>query len=198
MRHGSVGQPGTSWYRDPDGDEPPVHDNVSQAFALDVAPSMPRGWIRPVPMAALRARAARLCLRGLWCLPAGSLVLRWVDAAEGRGRVCGDWTRCGHATGCVETNGCGSWGQGGLACWRCRSCCRAARCLVVDGPRSEAHDRSAQDNHNDQATVATSSKPKTATATTLALLKTGDSNWITATFTLLFPGIVFLGAAYYC
>ena len=88
--------------------------------------------------------------------------------------------------------------QGGLACWRCRSCCRAARCLVVDGPRSEAHERSAQDNHNDQATVATSSKPKTATATTLALLKTGDNNWITATFTLLFPGIVFLGAAYYC
>ena len=70
--------------------------------------------------------------------------------------------------------------------------------MVVDGPRSEAHDRSAQDNHNDQATVATSSKPKTATATTLALLKTGDNNWITATFTLLFPGIVFLGAAYYC
>ena len=88
--------------------------------------------------------------------------------------------------------------QGGLACWRCRSCCRAARCLVVDGPRSEAHERSAQDNHNDQATVVTSSKPKTATATTLALLKTGDNNWITATFTLLFPGIVFLGAAYYC
>lgn len=48
--------------------------------------------------------------------------------------------------------------QGGLACWRCRSCCRAARCLVVDGPRSEAHERSAQDNHNDQATVATSSQ----------------------------------------
>lgn len=89
-----------------------MHDNVSQAFALDVAPSMPRGWIRPVPMAALRARAARLCMRGLWCLPAGSLVLRWVDAAEGRGRVCGDWTRCGNATGCVETNGCGSWVAG--------------------------------------------------------------------------------------
>ena len=73
--------------------------------------------------------------------------------------------------------------QGGLACWRCRSCCRAARCLVVDGPRSEAHERSAQDNHNDQATVATSSKPKTATATTLALLKTGDTTGLLLPFT---------------
>ena len=37
--------------------------------------SMPRGSMRLMPMAASRARAARLCLRGLWRLQAGSLVL---------------------------------------------------------------------------------------------------------------------------
>lgn len=38
-------------------------------------PSTPRGLMRPVPMAALRARAGRLCPRGLWRLPVGPLVL---------------------------------------------------------------------------------------------------------------------------
>lgn len=40
-----------------------------------VFPSTPRGLMRPVPMAALRARAGRLCPRGLWRLPVGPLVL---------------------------------------------------------------------------------------------------------------------------
>lgn len=31
---------------------------------------------------------------------------------RGRGRACGDWTRCGHATGCVETDGCDAWVAG--------------------------------------------------------------------------------------
>lgn len=38
-------------------------------------PSMPRGSMRQVPMAVLRAWAGRLCLRGLWRLPAEPLVL---------------------------------------------------------------------------------------------------------------------------
>lgn len=37
--------------------------------------SMPRGSMRPVPMAALRARAGRLCPHGLWRLLVGPLVL---------------------------------------------------------------------------------------------------------------------------
>ena len=38
-------------------------------------PSTPRGLMRPVPTAALRARAGRLCPRALWRLPVGLLVL---------------------------------------------------------------------------------------------------------------------------
>lgn len=38
-------------------------------------PSTPRGSMRPAPTAALRARAGHLCLRALWRLLAGSLVL---------------------------------------------------------------------------------------------------------------------------
>lgn len=38
-------------------------------------PSTPRGSMRPAPTAALRARAVRLCPRGLWRLLAGPLVL---------------------------------------------------------------------------------------------------------------------------
>lgn len=38
-------------------------------------PSTPLGLMRPVPKAALRARAGRLCPHGLWRLPAGPLVL---------------------------------------------------------------------------------------------------------------------------
>ena len=41
-------------------------------------------------------------------------------------------------------------------------------------------------------------KPKAATATTVALPKTGDSNWIAASFTLLLLGLGLLGAAYRC
>jgi LPXTG-motif cell wall-anchored protein len=49
-----------------------------------------------------------------------------------------------------------------------------------------------------KTTVSTSSKPKAATATTVALPKTGDSNWIAASFTLLLLGLGLLGAAYRC
>ena len=45
-------------------------------------------------------------------------------------------------------------------------------------------------------TVSTSSKPKTATAATSALPKTGDSNWIAASVALFLLGTVLLGAAY--
>lgn len=87
MRHGSVGQPGTSRYRDPDGDEPPVHDNVSQAFALDVAPSMPRGWIRPVPIGSV-ARTGGSLVSARFVVPSGG-----VFGAE-VGRCCrGPWPR---------------------------------------------------------------------------------------------------------
>ena len=49
-----------------------------------------------------------------------------------------------------------------------------------------------------KTTVSTSSRPKTATATTAALPKTADSNWIAASFTLLLLGLGLLGAAYRC
>ena len=42
------------------------------------------------------------------------------------------------------------------------------------------------------------SKPKTATATTAALPKTGDNCWIAASVTLFLLGTVLLGAAYRC
>ena len=49
-----------------------------------------------------------------------------------------------------------------------------------------------------KTTVAKVSKPKAATATTAALPKTGDTNWIAASFTLLLLGLGHLGAAYRC
>ena len=49
-----------------------------------------------------------------------------------------------------------------------------------------------------KATVAKVSKPKAVTAATVALPKTGDSNWIAASFTLLLLGLGLLGAAYRC
>ena len=49
-----------------------------------------------------------------------------------------------------------------------------------------------------KTTVSTPSKPTPATATTSALPKTGDSNWIAASFTLLLLGLGLLGAAYRC
>ena len=49
-----------------------------------------------------------------------------------------------------------------------------------------------------KTTVAKTTKPKAATATTVALPKTGDSNWIAASFTLLLLGLGLLGAAYRC
>ena len=49
-----------------------------------------------------------------------------------------------------------------------------------------------------KTTVAKVPKPKAATATTVALPKTGDSNWIAASFTLLLLGLGLLGAAYRC
>ena len=47
-------------------------------------------------------------------------------------------------------------------------------------------------------TGAKVSKPKTATATTAALPKTGDSNWIAASLTLFILGTALLAAAYHC
>ena len=47
-----------------------------------------------------------------------------------------------------------------------------------------------------KTTVAKASKPKAATATTAALPKTGDSNWIVVSFTLLLLGLGHLAAAY--
>lgn len=47
-----------------------------------------------------------------------------------------------------------------------------------------------------KTSVSTPSKPKAATATTEALPKTGDSNWIVASFTLLLLGLGHLAAAY--
>ena len=49
-----------------------------------------------------------------------------------------------------------------------------------------------------KTTVSTSSKPKAATATTAALPKTGDSNWIVASVALFLLGTVLLTAAYRC
>ena len=49
-----------------------------------------------------------------------------------------------------------------------------------------------------KTTVAKVPKPKAATATTTALPKTGDSNWIAASATLFLLGTVLLGAAYRC
>lgn len=49
-----------------------------------------------------------------------------------------------------------------------------------------------------KTTVSTSSRPKTATATTVVLPKTGDSNWIAASVTLFLLGAALLAAAYRC
>ena len=49
-----------------------------------------------------------------------------------------------------------------------------------------------------KTTVSTPSKSKSATATTVVLPKTGDTNWIAASFTLLLLGLGLLGAAYRC
>ena len=49
-----------------------------------------------------------------------------------------------------------------------------------------------------KTTIAKVPKPKAATATTAALPKTGDTNWIAASFTLLLLGLGLLGAAYRC
>lgn len=49
-----------------------------------------------------------------------------------------------------------------------------------------------------KTTVSTSSRPKTATATTAALPKTGDTNWIVASVALFLLGTVFLAAACRC
>lgn len=49
-----------------------------------------------------------------------------------------------------------------------------------------------------KTTVAKVPKPKAATATTVALPKTGDSNWIAASFTLFLLGTTLLTAAYRC
>lgn len=49
-----------------------------------------------------------------------------------------------------------------------------------------------------KTTVSTSSKPKAATATTATLPKTGDTNWIAASLTLLILGTALLAAVYRC
>lgn len=49
-----------------------------------------------------------------------------------------------------------------------------------------------------KTTVFTSSKPKSITANTTALPKTGDTNWIAASVTLFLLGTVLLAAAYRC
>ena len=49
-----------------------------------------------------------------------------------------------------------------------------------------------------KTTVAKTTKPKPATATTAALPKTGDSNWIAASVALFLLGTVLLAAAYRC
>lgn len=49
-----------------------------------------------------------------------------------------------------------------------------------------------------KTTVAKVPKPKAATATTVALPKTGDSNWITASFAFSLLGTTLLAAAYRC
>ena len=47
-------------------------------------------------------------------------------------------------------------------------------------------------------TVAKASKPKAATATTAALPKTGDNNWVVASVALFLLGTVLLTVAYHC
>ena len=49
-----------------------------------------------------------------------------------------------------------------------------------------------------KTTVAKASKPKTATVASTSLPKTGDSNWVVASFTLFLLGTVLLAAAYRC
>ena len=49
-----------------------------------------------------------------------------------------------------------------------------------------------------KTTVAKASKPKAATATTAALPKTGDTNWIAASVALFLLGTVLLAAAHRC
>lgn len=49
-----------------------------------------------------------------------------------------------------------------------------------------------------KTTVTKPTKPKSTTATTPALPKTGDSCWIAASITLFLLGTVFLSAAYHC
>ena len=49
-----------------------------------------------------------------------------------------------------------------------------------------------------KTTVAKVPKPKAATATTATLPKTGDSNWIAASFTFFLLGTTLLAAAYRC
>ena len=49
-----------------------------------------------------------------------------------------------------------------------------------------------------KTTVAKIPKPKAATATTAALPKTGDTNWIVASVALFLLGTVFLAAACRC
>lgn len=49
-----------------------------------------------------------------------------------------------------------------------------------------------------KTTVAKVPKPKAATATTAALPKTGDNNWIAASLTLFILGTALLAAAYRC
>ena len=46
--------------------------------------------------------------------------------------------------------------------------------------------------------VAKTAKPKAATATTAALPKTGDNNWVVASVALFLLGTVLLAAAYRC
>ena len=49
-----------------------------------------------------------------------------------------------------------------------------------------------------KTTIAKTSRPKTATATSTSLPKTGDNNWIAASFTLFLLGTVLLAATYCC
>lgn len=49
-----------------------------------------------------------------------------------------------------------------------------------------------------KTTVAKASKPKAATATTAALPKAGDNNWVVASVALFLLGTVLLGAAFRC
>ena len=49
-----------------------------------------------------------------------------------------------------------------------------------------------------KTTVSTPSRPKTATATTAALPKTADNNWVVASLSLFLLGLALFGAAYRC